>query len=68
MRPVVIVEVLPLAELLGEQVDVVGDTVLVQQLVKLFVINCSTPTLTDLTRSKALDEFGARGPRIGSAK
>ena len=39
MRPVVIVVVLPLAQLLVEQVDVVGDAVLVEQLVELLVVD-----------------------------
>ena len=39
MRPVVIVVVLPLAQLLVEQVNVVGDAVLVQELVELLVID-----------------------------
>jgi hypothetical protein len=37
--PVVIAVVLPLAQLLVEQMDVVGDAVLVQELVELFVIH-----------------------------
>ena len=39
MRPVVIVIVLPLPQLLVEQVNVVGDTVLVQELVELLVVH-----------------------------
>ena len=39
MRPVVIVVVLPLPQLLVKQVDVVADAVLVQELIKLLVIN-----------------------------
>ena len=39
MRTVVIVVVLPLAQLLVEQVDVVGDAVLVQELVELLVVD-----------------------------
>ncbi len=39
MWPVVIVVVLPLAQLLIEQVDVVGDAVAVEQLIELLVID-----------------------------
>ncbi len=39
MRPVVIVVVLPLPQLLAEQVNVVGDPVLIEELVELLVIN-----------------------------
>jgi hypothetical protein len=39
VRPVVIVVVLPLAELLVEEMDVVGHAVLVQQLVKLSIVD-----------------------------
>ena len=39
MRPVAIVVVLPLAQLLVEQLNVVCDPVLVQELVELLVIN-----------------------------
>jgi hypothetical protein len=39
MRPVVIVIVLPFPQLLIEQVNVVGDAVLVQELVELLVVN-----------------------------
>ena len=39
MRPVVIVVVLPLAQLLVEEVNVVGDASLVQQLIELLVID-----------------------------
>ena len=38
-RPVVIVVVLPLAELLVEQVDVIRDAVAIEQLVELLVID-----------------------------
>ena len=38
MRTVVIVVVLPLPQLLVEQVNVVADAVLVEELVELFVI------------------------------
>ena len=39
MRTVVIVVVLPLAKLLVEEVDIVGDATLVQQLIELLVID-----------------------------
>ena len=39
MRPVVIVVVLPLPQLLVEQVNVVGDAVLVEELVELLVVD-----------------------------
>ena len=39
MRTVVIVVVLPLAKLLVEGVDIVGDATLVQQLIELLVID-----------------------------
>jgi len=39
MRAMVIVVVLPLTELLVEQVDVVGDAVLVEQLVELLIVD-----------------------------
>ena len=39
MRPVVIVVVLPFAQLLVEQVDVVRDATAVQQLIELLVVN-----------------------------
>ena len=39
MRPVVIVVVLPLPQLLVEQVNVVRDSLLVEELVELFVID-----------------------------
>ena len=39
MRPTLIVEVLPLAQLLVEQLDVVRDPVSVQQLVELLVVH-----------------------------
>ena len=39
MRAVVIVVVLPLAQLLVEQVNVIADAVLVQELVKLLVVD-----------------------------
>ena len=39
MRSVVIVVVLPLTQLLVEQMNIVGDPVLIQELVKLLVID-----------------------------
>ena len=39
MRAVVIVVVLPLAKLLVEQVNIVGDAVSVQQLIELLVVD-----------------------------
>jgi hypothetical protein len=39
VRPVVIVVVLPLAQLLVEEVNVIGDAVLVEELIELLVIN-----------------------------
>ena len=39
MRTMVIVVVLPLAQLLVEQVDVVGDSVLVEELVELLIVD-----------------------------
>jgi len=39
VRPVVIVVVLPLPQLLVEQVNVVGDAVLVQELIELLVVD-----------------------------
>ena len=39
MGPVVIVVVLPLPQFLVEQVNVVGDAVLVQELIKLLVVD-----------------------------
>jgi hypothetical protein len=39
VRPVVIVIVLPLPQLVVEQVDILGNAVLVQELVKLFFID-----------------------------
>jgi hypothetical protein len=39
VRPVVIVVVLPFAQLLVEQVDVVRDATVVQQLIELLVVN-----------------------------
>ena len=43
MRPVVIVIVLPLAELVVEQVNVIRDAVLVQELVELLVVDAVRP-------------------------
>jgi hypothetical protein len=43
MRAMVIVVVLPLAQLLVEQVNVVADAVLVQELVELLVVNAMGP-------------------------
>ena len=43
MGPVVIVIVLPLFELLVKQVDVVGDAVLVEELVELLVVDAVRP-------------------------
>jgi hypothetical protein len=37
--PVVIIVVLPFAKLVVEQVDVVGDAVLIEQLVKLLLVD-----------------------------
>ena len=38
MRPLVIVVILPLAQLVVEQVNVVGDAVLVQELIEVLVV------------------------------
>ena len=43
MRPVVIVVVLPLAQLVVEEVNVIGDAVLVQELVELLVVDAVGP-------------------------
>ena len=43
MGPVVIVVVLPLSQLLVEQVNVVGDAVLVEELVELLVVDPMRP-------------------------
>jgi hypothetical protein len=39
VRAIVIVVVLPLAQLFVEQMDVVGDAVLVEELIKLLVVD-----------------------------
>ena len=39
MRTMVIVVILPLTQLLVEQMDVIGDAVLVEQLVELLIIH-----------------------------
>ena len=43
MGPVAIVVVLPLAQLLVEQMNVVGDAVLVQELIELLIVNAVRP-------------------------
>jgi len=43
MRPVVIVVVLPLPQLLVEEVNVVGDAVFVEQLIELLVVDPMGP-------------------------
>jgi hypothetical protein len=43
VRPVVIVVVLPLAQLVVEEVNVIGDAALVQELVELLVVDAVGP-------------------------
>ena len=43
MGPVVIIVILPLPELLVEQVDVIGDAILVEELVELLVVDPVRP-------------------------
>lgn len=54
MGPVVIIVILPLSELFVKQVNVIGDAVLVEELVELLVVDPVRPLDLAVGRSRAL--------------